>query len=324
MNELSSWGYHWSEPGGVTWNEYLRQQNIVNAINGGSASAAAGLARCMASNTRDIIGSVRCLERTLESTVSRAADQISATFSWGFGEILASLGGIQTTLEELLKLAKSPAVTAAYEQFEIARDAYRKGLYPECLESLNRAINGFEGSTAGYRLEWRFHYLRGLVLLGSYANADAALINSMEAEKCFLTAARYAKSDHPKDAAKALLSAGWAAYVQVNSANSQKLTDGLEHTQSAWKLDPGLGEAIFQKSKFEMALGKPDLALESLKRAVEFGAVYLVKAACDGDFHRHQEQLDQFVKILLYPAGLVILPRPYRYTTTVSINLVHF
>ena len=305
MSDLVSWNYQWTEAGGSSWNDYLRNRDIVRAINGGTAMAAVGMAKCMAANTREVVGSVESLERSLESgldgvqsSIDRMGEQISTAFTWGFSKMLVSMGGMQTTLDALLKVAKTPAQTAAFEQFEIARDAFRKGLYPECLESLDQAVNGVAGVAAGYKLEWRFHQLRGLVLLGSHDNSGPDSINPVEAEKAFLNAARYAKSDFPKDAAKAFLSAGWAAYVQVDRADSLKLRQALEHTENAVDLDPELGEGLFQLAKFRMALGKPEEGLASLGKAAEHGSAYLAKAASDGDFRRHAEALDRFFKAL--------------------------
>ena len=305
MSDLSSWNYQWTEAGGSSWNDYLRNRDIVRAINGGTAMAAVGMANCMAANTREVLGSVRSLERSLESgldgvqsSIHRMGEEISTAFTWGFSEMLVSMGGMQTTLDALLKVAKTPTQTAAFEQFEIARDAFRKGLYPECLEALEQAVNGVAGVAAGYKLEWRFHQLRGLVLLGSHNNSGPELINPVEAEKAFLNAARYAKSDFPKDAAKAFLSAGWAAYVQVDRADSLKLRQALEHTENAVDLDPELGEGLFQLAKFRMALGKPKEGLAALGKAAEHGSAYLAKAASDGDFGRHAEALERFFRVL--------------------------
>ena len=306
MSNLS-WNWYWSESSGSSWREYLRQSSIVDAINAGTGATADYMGSCINSQTREIIGSVESMQESLEaglagvncnlSQMRVALNDLDRTFTWGFSSMLAAMGGMQTTFDELLKIAKTPAQTASYEQFEIARDAYRKGLYPECLEALKFAIDGVPGVSPGYKLEWRFHQLRGLVLLGSFGNHDSAHMDPCEAEKSFLLAARYARQDFALDAAKAFLSAGWSAYVQAEG-RKEKLSEALTYTELAAKLDPGLAEALFQQAKIEMALGQPDVALPHLKRAIDFGGLFVAKAAADGDFHPYDLQLWNFFEML--------------------------
>ena len=330
MSELS-WNWYWGDRSAGPWKSYLRNRDIVAAVNGGSRASAEYLSSCMTANTREIVGSVQTLERSMgagfdatnrnlaagfdatnrnlaagfnavgqglahvEASIDHMGRQITGAFTWGFNALLASQGGMQASLDQLVKLAKTPAQTAAYEQFEIARDAFRQGLYLESLEALEHAISGVPGVSTGYKLEWRFHHLRGLILLGSHENADPKVISAAKAEEAFVHAARYARMDAPADAAKAMLSAGWAAYVQ---GSPDKLTEALAHTEDAVTLDPQLGEALFQAAKFQMALGNPDAALPSLAKAAEFGGLYIAKAAADGDFKRHDGKLAAFLSAL--------------------------
>jgi formylglycine-generating enzyme required for sulfatase activity len=253
---------------------------------------------------QEVQSSLRSAELTIgnglaeiQSSVGKLGDQLSNVFTWGFSEMLASMGGMQTTLDGLLKTASTPLQVAAYEHFDIARDCFQKGLLPECLGSLDQAINGVSGVSAGYKPEWRFHQLRGLLLLGSYESSDLNLVNPAEAEKSFLNAGRYAAAaKFQMDAAKAYLSAGWAAYVQMDQLGSEKLQHALKHTQRAIELDPNLCEAIFQEAKFKMAMGLPTEALVSLRKTLEHGAVYLIKAAADGDFRRHSFEFCSFLE----------------------------
>jgi formylglycine-generating enzyme required for sulfatase activity/tetratricopeptide (TPR) repeat protein len=231
-------------------------------------------------------------------SVDRLGDRISgeiadlrATFDWGFSHLLAGMGAMRDTLESLVRIAKTPAQTAAYEQFEIARDAFRQGLFPECLESLDRAVNG-DQTSPGYKLEWRFHNLRGIVRLGSRENFDPSLVDPAAAEEAFVLAARYARADHSREAAVALLSASWAAWVRNDIHRS------LEHAEAAAALDPGLSEALFQASKAQMALDAPGLALPALRAAVDQDPLYLVKAGSDPDFQKHEASMRSFLRAL--------------------------
>jgi tetratricopeptide (TPR) repeat protein len=116
------------------------------------------------------------------------------------------------------------------------------------------------------------------------------LIDLAQAEEAFLLAASYAKTDEPREAARALLSAGWSAFVQG------KLALALTHTKQAIALDANLTEACFQLAKFHMAANSPGHALQALRNAIEQAPEYVVKAAADGDFRPHLEELNSFYK----------------------------
>ena len=222
-----------------------------------------------------------CDLQSLKSSVS----ELTAAFEWGFSELLAAVGQVNDTLAQLVRVAKTPAQTWAYEQFEIAREAFRKQLYPEALEYLDRAINGFAGNT-GYNLEYRFHYLLGTIRLGSFKNSSKGVVDLPGAESAFLATARYSRGDQPKEAGRAMLAAGWAAYCQG------KMDAAKEYTRQALSLSPSLGEAYFQLAKIQMHMGEVDTALTPLQKAIELDRLYSVKAASDGDFLPHQRERD--------------------------------
>ena len=83
--------------------------------------------------------------------LSQGLVELNSTFQWGFSELLVSVGRVNDSLQELIIIAKTPAQTWAYEQFEIARDAFRKEFYEEAIEYVERAINGYASNT-GYKL----------------------------------------------------------------------------------------------------------------------------------------------------------------------------
>jgi len=226
------------------------------------------------------------------TSISDGIAELNATFHWGFGEVIASLGHMNDTLTELVKIAKTPVQTVAFNHFDIARDAFRQQLYQECIEELEKAISG-DHTSAGYKLEWRFHQMMGTVRLG-FANCDMTLVDLTKAEEAFLLAARYGKTDYPEDAARAFLSAGWAAYCQG------KLMEALAHTEQAIYLHPQLGEAFFQAAKIKMALGQVDLALQILSKAIDIEGFYALKAAGDGDFQKYNDRLCAFFETLRF------------------------
>lgn len=248
----------------------------------------------------DVKESINGMNSSL-GAINASLDQINASFRWGFGQILGILGGMDDSLNELVKIAKTPAQTAAYEQFHIARDAYRQGLYPECLEALEKAIHGDHNST-GYKLEWRFYNLIGIVRLG-FDGCDTDLVDLEKSEKAFLLAARYAKAHNPKGAAQAMLGAGRAAFVQGNYRQS------LEYSVSAIEFDEGLVEGFYQSAQASMMLEDYDTGFDILRRAIDNDVNYLIKAGGDPVFTQHQSLLDSFI-MSLRDEKLNILQKP--------------
>lgn len=216
--------------------------------------------------------------------------ELNSRFDWGFSNILSKLGGMNDSLEALVKTSKTPVQTFAFNHFEIARDAFRKGLYREALEELDKAING-DNTSSGYKLEWRFHHLRGVIRLG-FSDCDITLVDLTEAEGAFLLAARYAKADNPEDAARSFLSAGWAAYCQG------KMETALEHTKQALNIENNMGEALFQIAKILVAIDQEEEAFSFLLKAIELDKFYAVKAAGDGDFKKHEDSFNAFINRL--------------------------
>ena len=277
----------------LSYRDYLQAKSFERSLRGEISSAAKSV---IASNEELQRENISVL-KSLSSSVSLGFDQISfelgeisaglgelnATFQWGFSELLTLTGGVYDSLHELIKIARTPAQTWAYEQFEIAWDAFRKNLYDEALEYLDRAINGYGGQT-GYKIEYRFHFLLGTIRLGSLKNFTE-IVNLAEAERAFLNAARYARQDAPQEAALALLAAGWAAYCQGEFPEAQ------QRTEEAIALHPALAEAHFQLAKIQMHLNQPEQALTPLRKAIALDRGYMIKAASDDDFKQHEAQI---------------------------------
>lgn len=304
---------------GTDWRQYLQNQAYVDDIRDAQASAARETVAAIDAGSRSILlgletgmGEVADAQRESGRLIAsaqwdaarmaadatkRAADRVvgaigdlDSTFRWGFGQVIGTLGGMSTSLSALVQSAKTPAQTAAYEQFEIARDAFRKSLYAECLEALDKAVSG-DHTSPGYKLEWRFHQLAGVVRLG-FAGCDVKLVDPPAAEQSFLLAARYARADAPADAARALFSAGWAAFVQG------KLHDALTHTEAAIGIDARFAEALFQAARVRMTQGDPDGALPALRRAIDVDRGYAMRASGDDVFLQHSPSLHGFLEAL--------------------------
>jgi formylglycine-generating enzyme required for sulfatase activity len=310
----------------LSHHDYLQAKSFVSDVQSATRNAAKKVSMDISRQTRDIIASNESLQRehlellnaSTDRTVSALNDgferisynmdagfdrmssgldqisssisELNATFHWGFGAVLASIGHMNDTLSELVKIAKTPVQTVAFNHFEIARDAFRKRLYRESLEELDKAIFG-DHTSAGYKLEWRFHQMKGTLQLG-FADCDMSLYDLAKAEESFLTAARYGETDYPHDAGRSFLSAGWAAYCQG------KMKQALAHTEQAMALHPDIGEVFFQASKVHMALGDVASALPMLAKAIDIDRFYALKAAGDGDFQQHDAQLRSFLEAL--------------------------
>lgn len=239
----------------------------------------------LGSQNIQVLNDVNAGIRELQCEINRSSAEINATLNWGFTSVIAELGNIYQNLDELINIAKTPAQTWAFNQFEIARDAFRQKLYPEALEHLDRAING-TGDNPGYALEYRFHYLKGLIRLGSIDGFDEHIVDLREAEEAFVKAGRYAATDYPKEAARALCSAGWATYCQGELGRSR------EYTEKAVQYNPKLGEGYFQLAKISLTEGNVNKGIPLLQTAIENERGYALKACGDDNFLRFEDALE--------------------------------
>lgn len=230
------------------------------------------------------------IEFSLES-INRGIEEINWTFHWGLSHILARLGSIGDSIEDLVRIAKTPAQTWAYENFEHARDCFARGLHRDALDFVDRALTGY-GSNTGYHVDHRFHYLKGLIKLGTYQNADPSVLDYPGAVNCFLAAVRYAGKDHPSDGALAYLGAAWGEYVQGH------IEAAIAYTKEALRLSPKLAEAHFLSAKLLFAGEYPERAIESLGAAIRLDRTYSLKALIDGDCQSYAPLVDSMLQTL--------------------------
>jgi tetratricopeptide (TPR) repeat protein len=229
------------------------------------------------------LGEIRTDLRSIEGRIN----EFSAKFDWGIARLEAAIGGVQDSLQELIRLAKNPEHTWAWEQFAIAWDAFNRNLYPESLEYVERAINGHQGHT-GYRLEHRFHDLLAWIRRGDYQNAGD-LMDLPKAEEAYLNSARYAGATHRLGAARSLLGAGWVAYCQGKIAEAQS------HTERALGFAE-FGELNYQLAKILMHRHAVEPALGYLAKALRSDSLYAPRCFADGDFLAHEQDVRQVVK----------------------------
>lgn len=215
---------------------------------------------------------------------AQAIRELDATFRWEFAELLTVVGRMADTLAELVRVSKTSAQTWAYEQYEIARDAIRRKLYPDALEAIQRAINGFEAQT-GYKLDYRFHVLLGTIRLGSIHNSSAELLDLPDAHRAFANAAKYARADFPLEAARAFVGAGYAAYCQGEMEEARRAT------LDAIKLNSKLPEAHFQMGKLNAHADDVASALIELRNAISLDPMYALKVLDDGEYQKHGSEV---------------------------------
>ncbi|MCX6861941.1 MAG: hypothetical protein NT050_03440 [Verrucomicrobia bacterium] len=301
-----SWNFSRSPDGtGPSWLDYLRDPARSQVLSDEPADIVRALVNRLPASTLRLLGSPESLEAIFGSLshpsnglLDPTGIRLSAAFTWSRGEVLASMGGMLVPTVELMADARSQAQSEAVQLFQVAREAFLERYFTESLEALNGALNTGSSLNAAGRLVWRIHLLRALVLLGSVDNTDPQIINPPQAEQSFLMAARYARSDYPLDAARALLGAGWAAYVQENGEANYRMRAAMTYTDEAHDLDSDLAEAQFQSAKFRMALGETDPALHSLRWLPVKERVMLLKASADGDFNRYIGKLEGFLSAL--------------------------
>jgi tetratricopeptide (TPR) repeat protein len=285
----------------LSYQDYLQAQSVEDSIRSEISSAsrsiiatknelARGELAMRTSMALDVKNGFEQLSYDVRDLSTGIAD-LNSTFQWGFSEALILFGGINDSLKELLRVTRTPEQTWAFEQFEIARDAFRRQLYDDGIQYLNRAIDG-HGSHTGYNLEYRFHYLLGTIRIGSFFNASRNIVDPQRAEKAFLSAAKYSMYDLPKEAARSYLCAGWAAYCQGNMSDAERLT------RSSIDLDGVLAEGYFQLAKIQMHADHAVVALPALRQAICLDRGYAVKACSDRDFARYQGQVDVLLEEL--------------------------
>jgi tetratricopeptide (TPR) repeat protein len=214
--------------------------------------------------------------------VSAGIERLGALFDWRIAEVVGRLGALDTSLQTLIRLAKTPSQTWAYEQFEIARIALGRGLYREAMTYVDQAINGF-GSHTGFPLEPRFHYLRGTIHLTS--SEDEGLLDVAAAEAAFERGARVAAADDRSMASSARCAVGYAAYCQGAFDRSR------QNINSAKALDEHNVEALYLSGKLFAREGSDELATGDLSKALMFDRRFAARAGADGDYRSRPDVL---------------------------------
>ena len=295
---------------GAGYKEFLSQNrsaaNMDVVIAKNIRDAVGSIEEVYTKNTEALTSSIKDLKEGMNENfevvnlnlgqIAGTLDVVNSNLVTGFqalfikaDDINSSLAHINSGIGSLIEIAKTPVKTWATEQFEIARDRVRRALYPEALEALDLAINGHDRNP-GDKSDYRFHLLRGIILLGTPGEPESAEIIDLHAsEAAFLLAARYARHDYPKESARALIAAGKAAYA------AGRLDDAERHYTETLKLEERSGEARYQLARLALQKNKPSDFETHFCWALDMHWSYAIRAAADPLFYEHQKLVDQCI-----------------------------
>ncbi len=220
--------------------------------------------------------------------ISNQLMELGMALDNGITQVLTELGSINQSLEDILEALNTKVEKDAYNHFNIARDNFRRKFHPEALERLEKAIAGEPGISSGYKEGWKFHHLKGLVLLD-----DSPLQDAVAAEKEFIAADRYAYT--PNDKGTALLCASKAAEMVGRFGPAFEYAEKGRKLVSQEKLiSAGLDtELQYQTARMHIALGRVNPGFAVFRELVRKDLVpYIMRAANDGIFQRHNDKLD--------------------------------
>ena len=203
----------------------------------------------------------------------------------GFTDMVSVLERMSDNLQALVRLTQTPNETAAMEHFVVARENFRKGLYAEALQRINYAISGDRIRSSGHPEQWRFHYLKGLLLSSRLAGFN----DSKKAEECFLAAARYAQADGCiVEMSMSMLLASWMSYVQKAYIRS------LGQCKRSLRFIPDFAEALYHKAKLCVVIWDLDSARLTLQNLIEVSPKHFLKVAVDDVFRQKSGALIDF------------------------------
>jgi formylglycine-generating enzyme required for sulfatase activity/tetratricopeptide (TPR) repeat protein len=210
-----------------------------------------------------------------------------ASFHWSMADRLIRLGYMNEGLGVLTLQNTSKEQTRAFRHFDDARNAFIFKNYPLALKEINSALNG-DDNGPGFRSEWRFYMLSGILRLGFY-NCETDLVDLSMARDDFINAALFAKADYPLNSAIAYLAASWTAYCLGD------LKQALEHAGKALEINPKLMESHYLLARYQAESNDLDKAFEYLADAIGLHPFYALKAASDPVFLNYHTELEAFL-----------------------------
>ena len=283
---------------GLSYADYLRSKKQKGAV---TAEVPAGIRPLIVSNPQlELLGitlretaknaggmPIEVLQYKIDPGIQKIRE-IDSTYRWEYAQLLAMAGRMGDPPEELAGASNNPGRTRAYEQYRKAREEYRRHNGATALAAIELAIDGFGGSM-GYWVDFRFHYFLGVIRLGNVDDTEEGVLDLAEASRSLLEAAKYARTNHPSEAARAYLAAGHASYCQG------QMSDAQQWTTEAIALNNGLAEAHFQQGKFSAHAGDGPGALRHLRNAMLLDPPYALRALDDGDYEKLGDKVTAFL-----------------------------
>jgi len=231
--------------------------------------------------------------QAVSSEIGQVSEEIIETrnvLSWGLDNIYTALNTMEHTLGSILDKVADTDRAWAYAQYGKCLENYRRELHSEAIERIEYAINGF-GNHIGEKEDYRFHFLLGSLRLGrGLKKPEQNLIDSKEAEKAFLNAAKYSEYELKAEAAKAYLNAGISAYSHHDyEAAHRYVVSALSCDDTLVEAQFFYGKLLCEKKDVDKAFSKP------LKHAIAHHPLYAEKALFDTHINTYQPQLEKLI-----------------------------
>ena len=135
-----SWNFSRLGDGSKSWVDYLRDPSRPRVAADGASAVVRAMGGGLPDTTLRLIGSLESLEVVMGSLMhpvngllDPSGMRLSPAFTWSRGDVLASMGGMQVPIDELMAEARSQSQTDAVQHFQIAREAFGECRFRESL-----------------------------------------------------------------------------------------------------------------------------------------------------------------------------------------------
>lgn len=224
------------------------------------------------------------------ANVENAIEKLGGVVQQGFHILSRDLNGIHESLEELVKIAKTPDQTWAMEQYTVAGDAFERGFSEEALDYVNRAIDGY-GEKSGFKLESRFYILRGLIRLGGSNATNPDIVDPKLAKDDFDLAIKYGAHLGNETLSRYHDLAGWACYCLGEMEQS------TNYLEKSVELNRKNASGNFNLAKVLLHKDEVTQGLEYFGDALKVDWMYGVRASADEDFLKHEDEVSAAIEI---------------------------